>query len=66
MPKIDGELLNCWRADCENAWLHPREEETMQKWYVWLEKMKKEDEKGKMEEMHQQRVNQMIKSRAWK
>ena len=34
----------------------------MQKWYAWLEKMKKEDEKRKMEEMHQQRVNQMVKS----
>ena len=34
----------------------------MQKWYAWLEEMKKEDEKRKMEEMHQQRVNQMIKS----
>ena len=35
----------------------------MQTWFVWLEKNeKKEDEKRKMEEMHQQRVNQMIKS----
>ena len=30
-------------ADCESAWLHPEEEETMQKWSAWLEKMKKED-----------------------
>ena len=28
-------------ADCEKAWLHPEEDGTMQKWYVWLEKMKK-------------------------
>ena len=49
-------------ADCEKAWLHPGEEEAMQKWYVWLETLKKEDEKRKMEELHQQRVNQMIKS----
>ena len=34
----------------------------MQNWFVWLEKMKKEDGKRKMEELHQQRVNQMIKS----
>ena len=34
----------------------------MQKWYDWLEKMKKEDEKKKMEEMHQQKATQMIKS----
>ena len=25
----------------------------MQKWYRWLEEMKKRDEKGKMEELHQ-------------
>ena len=24
-------------ADCEKTWLHPGEEETMQKWYVLLE-----------------------------
>ena len=34
----------------------------MQKWYEWLEEMKKNDEKGKMEEMHQQNVAQMIES----
>ena len=33
------------------AWLHPGEEETMQKWYAWWVKMKKEYEKRKMEEM---------------
>ena len=49
-------------ADCEIAWLHPREEETMQKLFVWLEKMKKEDEKRKMKDMLEQRVNQVIKS----
>ena len=38
---------NRWRvaellvADCEKAWLHPEEEEFMQKWNAWLEKMKK-------------------------
>ena len=49
-------------ADCEKAWLHPEEEETMQKWYVWLEEMKKKDERKNLEELQQQRVNQMIKS----
>ena len=34
----------------------------MQKWFDWLEKMKKEDEKKKMEEMHQRKVVKMIKS----
>ena len=24
-------------ADCEKALLHPEEEETMKKWYSWLE-----------------------------
>ena len=48
-------------ADCEKAWIHARWEDTMQKWYMWLEKMKKEDEKKKMEDMHQQKVTQMIK-----
>ena len=35
-------------ADCEKAWIHPEWEDTMQKWYEWLEKMKK-DAKKKME-----------------
>ena len=47
-------------ADCEKAWLHPGEQETMQTWFVWLEKMKKEDDKRKLEELHQQSVSQMI------
>ena len=43
--RMDG--VNRWwvaellAADCEKAWLHPGEEETMQKWCAWLEKMKK-------------------------
>ena len=49
-------------ADCVKAWLHPEEEETMQAWYNWFEKMQKEDEKRKIEEFQRQRVNQMIKS----
>ena len=33
-------------ADCEKAWIDPGWEDTMQKWYEWLEKIqKKEDEK---------------------
>ena len=34
----------------------------MQKWYEWLEHMKKKDEKEKLEEMHQRKVEKMIKS----
>ena len=33
----------------------------MQKWYEWMEHLKK-DEKGKMEETHQRKVEHMIKS----
>ena len=39
-------------VDCEKAWLQEGWEDTMQKWYHWL----------KMEELHQLRVSQMIKS----
>ena len=49
-------------ADCEQAWIHTGWEDTVQKCYNWLEKMKKKDEKVKMEEMHQHKVAQMIKS----
>ena len=35
----------------------------MQKWHEWLKYMKKkDDEKKKMEEMHQQKVEQVIQS----
>ena len=30
--------------NCEKAWIHTRWEETAQKWYEWLESMKKKDE----------------------
>ena len=49
-------------ADYEKAWPNPEEEQTIQKWNIWLERMKKEDDKRKMEELHQQKVSQMIKS----
>ena len=49
-------------TDCEKAWIHTGWEDTMQKWYHWLEDMKKNDEKEKMEEEHQKKVEQMIKS----
>ena len=41
-------------VDCEKAWLQAGWEDTKQKWYEWLEEMKKKDEEEKMEEMHQQ------------
>ena len=34
----------------------------MQKWYKWLGEMQKKDEKERMEEMHQHKVPQIIKS----
>ena len=49
-------------ADSEKAWIHPGWEDSMQKWYEWLKEMKKNDKKGNMEEMHQQKVAQMMKS----
>ena len=49
-------------ADCEKAWIHTGWEDTLQKWYNLLNEMKKKDEKEKMEEMHQHKVAQKIKS----
>ena len=34
-------------ADCEKAWIHTGWEDTMQKWYNWLEEVKKKDEREK-------------------
>ena len=48
-------------AACEKAWTHAGWQDVMQKWYEWLEYVKKKDEKKKVEEMHQQKVEQMIK-----
>ena len=43
-------------VDCEKAWLHPGEEETMHKWFVWCgENEKRKMIERKMEELHQQR-----------
>ena len=33
--------------DCETEWTHTGWEDTMQKWYEWLEHMKKKDERRK-------------------
>ena len=44
---------NRWRVSellaeqCEKAWIHPGWEDSMQKWFNWLEDMKKQDEKRK-------------------
>ena len=62
MLRTDGGLLKSWRTHCEKAWTHAGWEDTMKKWYKWLEEMKKKDEKKKMEELHQHKVAQMIKS----
>ena len=39
-------VAELFAGDCEKAWLHPGEEETMQKWFWWLEKMTKRQEVG--------------------
>ena len=62
MPKNRWWVTKLLAADCEKAWIHPGCEDTMQKWYGWLEELKKMDEKEKMEEMHHHKVAQMIKS----
>ena len=54
-----SELLG---TDCEKAWTHTGWEDTLQKWFYWLEEMKKKDDKAKMGEMHQHKVARMIKS----
>ena len=52
-PKGRMDAENRWwvaelfAKDCERAWTHTGFEDTMQKWYEWLEHMKKQDEKGK-------------------
>ena len=55
-------LLICWQQIARKHGSTQERKKPCRKWYAWLEKMKKEDEKRKMEEMHQQRANQMIKS----
>ena len=40
-------------AACEKAWTYEGWEDVMQKWYEWLEYVKKKDEKN-VEEMHRQ------------
>ena len=64
--RMDGEsrwwVTELLAADCEKAWLHAGWEDTVLQWYNWLYEMRKKDEKEKMEEMHQQKVAQMIKS----
>ena len=49
-------------TDCEKAWIHTGWEDTVQKWYEWLEYKKRKDEKKKVEDVHQHKVEQMIKS----
>ena len=64
--RMDGEnrrwVAELLAADCEKAWLHVGWEYTMQEWYDWLEEMEKKDERKKLEALHQQKVNQMMKS----
>ena len=47
--------------DCERAWTDTGWEGTMQKWYECLKYMKKKDKKEKMEEMHQRKVDNMLR-----
>ena len=36
-----GSRCELLAANCEKAWIHAGWEDTMQKWYKWLEEMKK-------------------------
>ena len=45
--KIVGGVGEMLAKDCEKAWTHAGWEDTMLKWYEWLEHMKKKDEKEK-------------------
>ena len=62
MPRNDGVLLSCWRQTARKPGSIQERKNTMQKWYDWLEEMKRKYERRKMEELYQQRVSQMIKS----
>ena len=62
MPRADGWWVTEILATGEKAWIHTGWEDTMKKWYEFLEYIKRKDEKEKMEEMHQRKVEKMIKS----
>ena len=49
-------------GDCKNAWFHPECEDTMRRWYNWLNEMKKKDEEKRIEAEHQKLVSRMIAS----
>ena len=61
MPKTDGGSLNCWRQTVRKRGSMQDGKTPCRKWYEWLEEMKK-DEEEKMDEMHHQKVAQMIES----
>ena len=61
MPNIDGGFLNCWRQTARKlGFIQEWKKPCKNGMFCW--KMKKEDEKRKMEELHQQSVNEMINS----
>ena len=49
-------------ADCEKAWIHRGWEDTMQKWYEWLNGMKKRMRKKRWRKCIRERVKHTIKS----
>ena len=49
-------VAELFAADCEKTWLHPGEEETMQKWFCWLEKMTKRQEVGRERKSEEEKV----------
>ena len=61
MLRIVGGLLSCWRQAARRRGSTQKKKLCTSCIYL-VGRMKKEDERRKMEEMHQERVNQMIRS----
>ena len=60
--KADGGFLKCWRQTVRKRGFRQDGKTLCRKLFQWLEELKRKDEKEKMEEMHQHKVAQMIKS----
>ena len=60
MPRTDAGLLSCWRQTARKRGSIQEKKKPCQN--AMLDWVKKGDEKRKMEELQQQKVNQMIKS----
>ena len=48
-----GGSVSCWPLTVKKSVVHPGWEDTVLRWYNWLNEMKKKDEEKKMEVEHQ-------------